>query len=195
LIIISGVKTIINMSHAEVEQLSDEQHESKEVDAKPSPEQVIKAWIADFNVAGGDFTEVSEYMKKNNIYEKFEELIYSDKFDWYVLFEFCFTYGIMSMLQYIYENTGISYDTAICDGYTKTFESNPGDRADMANVAETGMSNKTSLTVKIDSKYAKGQHECFTYLMNVRKKSQYYSKNKKFYYKFLRAKYGRRKQT
>lgn len=144
--------------------------------------------IKDFINIYGDNTykNIEEYLIKNNLVTDF----YNTNYDLYKLFDFSLEYGIIELVQFLYENKGITYNFNIISKYYKKIEDNTSTDINSIPIINQ-QCGKDGLNIKFEDKFSINRDQCLNYLLNIRKKSIMNIKNGNFYYKYNISKYNK----
>ncbi len=116
------------------------------------------------------------YMQDNEIVEEFEKI--KDKpID---LFNFSVKYGIIEIVQFMYEKLEIEYDHSLILGFDSVLATT---NSHIAAPIKTDSTND-KCSIQVWDKFSKGRNICIAYLVKMMRYSKHRSINKKFYYKF-----------
>lgn len=152
--------------------------------------------IDEFKKYDENLEETWEYINKHELLYELEAILGSyngeqlcDK-----LFDFSFKYGVISIVKFMYEIVNYAYDINIFNSHTLSNNAEPNadinDPGLVAAVGSSGGKESGPFKAVIEDKYTLGRSECMEYLMNMRKYSEYYSKDHKFYFRYKKNKYG-----
>ena len=119
------------------------------------------------------------YMQDNEIVEEFEKI--KDKpID---LFIFSVKYGIIEIVQFMYEKLDIEYDHSLILGFDSVLTTSTNTDSHIAAPIVTDSRND-KCSVQVWDKFSKDRNICIAYLVKMMRYSKHRSANKKFYYKF-----------
>lgn len=143
-----------------------------------------------------EYESTFDYIKKYNLETELNQILnLNDNKLYDALLRFSFKYGILSITRFIYEHINYPFEIHMLTEYVSTSgettnkASTDANATNMIAVGGGDGSDRGSLRFAIEDKYSKTRNECISYILNMKKYSSYISQNKKFYYKFNKAKY------
>lgn len=156
--------------------------------------KLINMYIIDeFIKYDENYMETFEYITKHQLKEELDKILtsYKNKMLYDKLFEFSYKYGIVSIIKFLYEIVNYEYDVNIFDTYISSDNSDKNRlNNNLVTVGDSNANNCGQLKFSLEDKWSIGRRECILYLMDMKKYSIYHSKNKKFYYRYNKKKYG-----
>jgi hypothetical protein len=163
-----------------------EAEEAKEAARKARIDQCLKA----FESFDQNFADAYAFLDKYELRDEFNTIIDNpisctkDIFN--DLFLFAIQNGMMSLVQFLYQECNVTYETALHDSAFKTFETTFVNKNDNMQAQETRLSEKTSMTVHIEGgRFAGARTRCIQYLIRMRPYSLYTSRKGKYRYRFV----------
>ena len=98
------------------------------------------------------------------------------------LFKFALKYGILYIIEFLYEHKRVPYNPSILTTYVQTLEPTPQSNMTASVVSDKGA--KSGLSVMKMDRYTSARAGCIEYLVRARKWSVYAKKNGAFVYQY-----------
>jgi hypothetical protein len=152
--------------------------------------------IDEFQKYGENLPETIGYIKRFGLEGELDNILttYKDTELCDNLFKFGFKYGILSIVKFLYEVVNHPYEVGIFNDFIAPDNSKKKEEVVATNLVtvgdDAGAGDSDPLRFTIGDKYSKGRNECINYLIGMKKYSTYFSKNKKFWYRYRKEKYG-----
>lgn len=110
------------------------------------------------------------------------------------LFAFGVRYGVLPIVKFLYEEVNYPFDVALLTGFVPVAPAPHQDGPHgplVATVSDGGAGGEPgTLKFSVEDRYSRGRNECIEYLTQMKKYSQYFSKDRRFWYRYRKDRYG-----